>query len=304
MAQVVERYLGVVEAVGSSPATQTSLKASANAEAFFMPSERRITLIKKLIGTKAFYRKVMMLVIPIMLQNGITNLVSMVDNIMVGTVGTEQMSAVAIVNQLMFVFNLAIFGMVSGVGIFTAQYYGKGDTDGIKQTVRLKLVSSVIILVLAILLFIFFGSFLINSYLHEGSEPMNLELAFEEAKKYLAIMLSGLVPFVIAQVYGSTLREVEQPVLPMVSGIIAVFINLIFNYLLIFGHFGFPKLGVSGAAIATVISRFAECIITVAVCHIKRNESTFFKSLYRKFSISVSITKIVLPKALPLLANT
>lgn len=260
-------------------------------------------MLKSFIGDKAFYRKVMMLVLPIMLQNGITNLVSMVDNIMVGAIGTEQMSAVAIVNQLLFVFNLAIFGMVSGVGIFTAQYFGKGDNNGIKETVRLKLVTSIIILIISILIFVFFGSFLIDSYLHEGTEPMNLELAFEEAKKYLAIMLTGLVPFVIAQVYGSTLREVERPVLPMVSGIIAVFINLIFNYILIFGHFGSPKLGVSGAAIATVISRFAECIITVAVCHFKRSEYTFFKSLYRRFRISLSVTKLVLPKALPLLMN-
>ena len=109
-------------------------------------------MLKSFIGDKAFYRKVMMLVLPIMLQNGITNLVSMVDNIMVGAIGTEQMSAVAIVNQLLFVFNLAIFGMVSGVGIFTAQYFGKGDNNGIKETVRLKLVTSIIILIISILI--------------------------------------------------------------------------------------------------------------------------------------------------------
>ena len=268
-----------------------------------MLSGRRINMFKKLIGTKAFYKKVMLLVLPIMLQNGITNLVSMVDNIMVGTIGTEQMSAVAIVNQLMFVFNLAIFGMVSGVGIFTAQYFGKGDNDGIRQSVRLKLVSSIIILAISIIIFIFFGSALINSYLHEGSEPMDLALAFDQAKIYLSIMLIGLVPFVITQVYGSTFREVERPVIPMVASIIAVAVNLAFNYFLIFGTCGFQKLGVAGAAIATVISRFVECIITVSVCHIKRNEFTFIKSLYRNFSIKPELIKRVLPKALPLLAN-
>ena len=260
-------------------------------------------MLKQFIGTKAFYKKVMMLVLPIMLQNGITNLVSMVDNIMVGMVGTEQMSAVAIVNQLMFVFNLAIFGMVSGVGIFTAQYFGKGDENGIKQTVRLKLISSIAILTISILIFVFFGSDLITSYLHEGTEPMDLTLAFNEAKKYLSIMLVGLVPFVITQVYGSTFREIERPLVPMAAGIIAVFVNLFFNYLLIFGKFGFPKLGVTGAAIATVTSRFVECIITVVICHIKRSEFNFAKSLYRSFKIDSSLVKSVLPKALPLLAN-
>ena len=260
-------------------------------------------MLNKFIGTKAFYKKVMMLVLPIMLQNGITNLVSMVDNIMVGAIGTEQMSAVAIVNQLMFVFNLAIFGMVSGVGIFTAQYFGKGDEKGIKETVRLKLITSIAILGISLAIFLVFGSNLINSYLHEGTEPMDLTLAFNEAKNYLSIMLMGLLPFVITQVYGSTAREVERPIIPMVSSIIAVVVNLVFNYMLIFGKFGFPKLGVSGAAIATVISRFVECIITVAVCHAKRKNLTFAKGLYRGFKIDPSLVKLVLPKAIPLLAN-
>lgn len=260
-------------------------------------------MIKRFIGDKTFYKKVMMLVLPIMLQNGITNLVSMVDNIMIGTVGTEQMSAVAIVNQILFVFNLAVFGMTSGVGIFTAQYFGKSDNNGIKETVRIKLVSSVIILFAAILIFSFAGSSLINSYLHEGSQEMDLALALSEGNNYLGIMLIGLIPFVIAQVYGGTLREVERPIIPMVSGVIAVFVNLFFNYILIFGHFGFPKLGVSGAAIATVISRFVECIITVTVCHVKRREFGFIKGLYRNFIIPIDAVKRILPKALPLLLN-
>jgi len=116
-------------------------------------------------------------------------------------------------------------------------------------------------------------------------------------------MIIGIIPFVIAKVYGGTLREVERPVIPMVSGIIAVFVNLIFNYLLIFGHLGFPKLGVSGAAIATVISRFVECFITVSVCHIKRTEFCFIKGLYRNFKIPVETVKRILPKAVPLLLN-
>ena len=260
-------------------------------------------MLTSFIGNKAFYKKVMMLVLPIMLQNGITNLVSMVDNIMVGAIGTEQMSAVAIVNQLLFVFNLAVFGIVSGIGIFTAQYYGKGDNDGIKHTVRLKIVCSIIILAVSLLIFIFGGSALINSYLHDSSDPMNLTLAFDEAKKYLSIMLIGLVPFVITQVYGSTLREAEKPIIPMAASIISVAVNLLFNALLIFGYFGFPRLGVAGAAIATVIARIVECIITVSVCHVKRNQFTFVKGLYKKFSIPKEMIKRVLPTALPLLAN-
>ena len=84
-------------------------------------------VLRKYIGTKEFYKMVLLVVIPIIIQNGITNFVSLLDNIMVGQVGTEQMSGVAIVNQLIVVFNICVFGGVSSAGIFTAQYYGQGN---------------------------------------------------------------------------------------------------------------------------------------------------------------------------------
>lgn len=260
-------------------------------------------MLKKFIGDRTFYKKVMLLVLPIMLQNGITNLVNMVDNLMVGRLGTVEMSAVSIVNQLLFVFNLAIFGMISGIGIFTAQYFGKNDEKGIRETVRLKLVCAAVILIIALIVFTFFGSTLINAYLHDSTEDIDIGLALIHGEKYLSIMLIGLIPFVITQVYGGTLRETEKPVIPMVSGIIAVFINMIFNLLLIFGLLGFPRLGVSGAAIATVISRFVECAIVVTICHVRRKEFTFIKGLYRKFVIPIDTVKKILPKAVPLLLN-
>ena len=88
--------------------------------------------IKKYIGNKKFYGMVLTIAIPIMIQNGITNFVSLLDNIMVGQIGTEQMSGVAIVNQLIFVFNLCIFGAISGIGIFGAQFFGKKDYEGVR----------------------------------------------------------------------------------------------------------------------------------------------------------------------------
>lgn len=89
---------------------------------------------RKFIGDKRFYLMVLGVAMPIMIQNGITNFVSLLDNIMVGQVGTEQMSGVAIVNQLLFIYNLCIFGGVSGAGIFTAQYFGQGNDEGVRNT--------------------------------------------------------------------------------------------------------------------------------------------------------------------------
>ena len=99
-------------------------------------------MFKKLIGTKEFYKSVMAICLPIMLQNGITNFVSMLDNIMVGQVGTEQMSGVAIVNQLLFIMTVMLFGGNAGAGIFTAQYYGNKDMDGVRYTARFKFIIS------------------------------------------------------------------------------------------------------------------------------------------------------------------
>ena len=87
-------------------------------------------MFRKFIGDRAFYRRALMVAVPMIIQNGITNFVSLLDNIMVGQIGTEQMSGVAIVNQLIFVYNLAIFGAVSAASIFGAQYLGKGNHNG------------------------------------------------------------------------------------------------------------------------------------------------------------------------------
>ena len=112
---------------------------------------------KKFIGDKAFYKMVLAIAVPIMIQNGITNFVSLLDNIMVGQIGTEQMSGVAIVNQLIFVYNLCIFGGVSGAGIFTAQYYGQKDDEGIRHTFRFKIWMALLLTIGAITVFLIWG---------------------------------------------------------------------------------------------------------------------------------------------------
>lgn len=134
--------------------------------------------LKKFIGDKKFYAMVLAVALPIMLQNGITNFVSLLDNIMVGQVGTEQMSGVAIVNQLFFVFNLCIFGAVSGAGIFTAQFFGKNDEEGIRQTLRFKYLAGVVLTAVAVLVFVLLQTPLISLYLHDGSVEGDLELTF------------------------------------------------------------------------------------------------------------------------------
>ena len=123
--------------------------------------------LKNLVGTKEFYKKVLFIAIPIILQNGITNFVGLLDNIMVGQVGTDQMSGVSIVNQLFFVFNLSIFGGISGAGIFSAQYYGKGSHEGVRQTFCFKIITCILIAVIGLVVLTGFDKPLIDMFLHE-----------------------------------------------------------------------------------------------------------------------------------------
>ena len=260
-------------------------------------------LLKKFIGDRVFYRKVLAVSIPIMVQTGITNFVSLLDNIIVGRLGTEQMSGVSIVNQFIFVFNLLIFGAVSAAGIFTAQYHGLGNAEGERHTFRFKFLINAIAALLGILIFAFFDDFLISLFLHTGSAEGDLSLTLEYGKQYLLIMLFGLLPYALSQVYASTMRETEQTIVPMIASIVAVLVNFVLNYILIFGKFGAPALGVKGAAIATVISRFSELLILVIWGHTHTRQCRYLVGAFRSFRIPKKLFLGIISKGLPLMAN-
>lgn len=250
-----------------------------------------------------YYKRMLVVAIPIMIQNGITNFVSMLDNIMVGQVGTIEMTGVSIVNQLIFVFNLCIFGAMSGAGIFTAQFFGKKDEDGVKSTLQYKLVTSALLTAVGIAVFIVLGDLLISAYIQEDSAPADIAAVMEYGKSYLKIMLLGTLPFALSQAYASTLRETTDRVVPMVATITAVFVNLILNYILIFGHFGAPKMGIEGAAIATVISRYVEFAILFIWSHSHKKKYPYIKKLFTHTSITKQQVKKITLVSLPLLIN-
>ena len=258
---------------------------------------------KKFIGDKAFYRYLIFLAFPMIVQNGITSFVSFLDNIMVGQIGTEPMSGVAIVNQLFFVFNICIFGGVSGAGIFSAQFFGKGDYEGQKYTFRFKLYACLLITAIACVLFHFLDEPLISLYLNDEGSVGNTRLALSYGKEYLAIMILGLLPFAVSQTYVSTIRETGQTFVPMVSGIVAVITNLVLDYVLIFGAFGAPELGVAGAAIATVIARYTECLIVVVWAHRHLDKNPYLIGVYKGLRIPGSILADIFRKGLPLMFN-
>ncbi len=260
-------------------------------------------MMSKFIGNKSFYKMVLLIAVPIMIQNGITNFVSLLDNIMIGQVGTEQMSGAAIVNQLIFVYNLCMFGGVSGAGIFTAQYYGQGNEEGIRQTMRFKFWMALAVTGLTILLLLGGGTFLINAYLSGDGSAEDAMATLRYGKQYLHIMLLGLPAFAVVQIYASTLRECGQTILPMKSGIVAVFVNLAFNYILIYGKMGFPRLGVRGAAIATVLSRYVEMLIVIYFVHRDTKTYSFMEGLYHTMKLPKDLVIKIIKKGSPLLFN-
>ncbi len=259
--------------------------------------------LRSYIGDRAFYKRVLAITVPMIIQNAVTNLVNLLDNLMVGTLGTEQMSGVAIVNQFIFVFNLAIFGAISGAGIFTAQFNGRGDTEGVRHTLRVKLVMVLVIAAIGIGIIGGAGDLLINSYLHESTDGSDLVLTFESGKKYLSLILIGLLPFAVSQAYASTLRETGETVVPMIASVASIATNFVFNGLLIFGLFGLPALGVSGAAIATALSRFVELAILLVYTHTNREKCPFATGLFKNFRVPSALVKQIIIKGAPILLN-
>lgn len=262
-----------------------------------------MTLKRRYFGDKAFYKRLFLVMLPIVIQNAITNFVSMLDNLMVGRLGTEEMSGVSIANTLIFVYNLCIFGAVSGAGIFTAQYHGKEDHEGVRYSFRFKLMIATVLTGLAILLLLTKGDVLISLYLQGEGDPAEAARILQFAKDYLAVILIGLIPSAIAQAFASTLRETDKGVPPMVAGLIAVGVNLTLNYILIFGNFGAPRLGVVGAAIATVVSRFVELGIVAGWTLKNPAKAPFIRGAFRSMRVPKQLCLEIVKKGFPLMLN-
>lgn len=258
---------------------------------------------KKYIGDRALYRQFLILSVPMVLQNCITTFVSLLDNIMVGRVGTLQMSGVSIVNEFNFIFYLTIFGGLSGAGIFGTQFFGKKDAEGQKYTVRFRILLSLVIAGITLLLFTFYDEQLISIFLSKtNTAEMNAE-ALIYAKAYMSAFRIGLIPFAVGQVYASVIRECGETRIPMMAAISAIGANLFLNYGLIFGNFGMPELGVVGAAIATVAAKCIEAAVMIIWAHTHPAQNPYITGLYHSFYIPGALARQIILKGTPLLFN-
>ena len=261
-------------------------------------------MLKRYIGDRAFYRHTLSIALPIIFQNLITNFVSLLDNIMVGQLSTAEISAVTIANNnLLFIFNLCLFGGAAGAGIFTTQFHGSGDREGVRHTFRFKMYICVGLAAVGAAIFLLAGTPLIHLYLLGEGDPTLAAETLRHGQDYLNTMLWGMLPFALTNAYASTLRETGHPTVPMIAGLVAMVVNLVGNYILIFGNFGAPAMGVTGAAIATVISRFAEMGIVMVWTHFNPEKNPWIRGAYRSLYIPGQLLKHVAVKGILLMLN-
>lgn len=259
--------------------------------------------MKKFIGNKAFYKEVFAIILPIMIQQGITTFVGLLDNVMVGQLNGDAISGVAIANQIMFIVTICYIGGLAGPGIFIAQYFGAKNDNALKEAFRAKIILTVFITIIAMVLLFIFKEPMIRSFAKSdsGSSGIYNEAVIKYGVQYLGIMIMSLPVFGIIQLFASTFREIKETKVPMFAGIAAVLVNLSLNSLLIFGLFGFPRLEVRGAAIATIIARVVEVSILIYIAY--KNEMIFTQNIFKHFYIEPKRFKLMLRKTLPLLSN-
>ncbi len=262
------------------------------------------SILRRYVGDRAFYKKVLLLVVPIIIQTGVTNFVNLLDNVMVGALGTEQMSGVSISNQLIFIYNLTIFGGMSGAAIFGAQFFGVRDYAGMRSTMRFKLLFGALIAAAAILILSLFGDRLVLLFLdNRANADTDISGTLRAAGSYIRCMLWGLPAFMLVSVYAGTLRESGETVVPMAASVTAIAVNLVGNWIFIFGHFGLPAMGVVGAALATVLSRYVELAIVVVYSHTHADRFPYVRGLYRGITVPRELTKRICITGAPLVLN-
>ena len=234
-----------------------------------------------LLNKKAFLKKMIFIGFPMVLQSAISNLLNFIDNIMVGGLGTVAIEAVSIVNQIFFVYICVLCGTISGAGVFGTQFFGKKDYEGVKKIFQIKWIFSIFIILCTILVFYLLKSYIVDLYLHKCNAERRLEI-LNAVNLYLPFIVLSAIPFGIRKIYASTLNESGNTKITMYSSVVAVISNTILNYSLIYGKFGFPVLGIRGAAIATFISRF------------KSIYSNFVVTREYFFKITKNITPLIL----------
>ena len=248
----------------------------------------------KLTRDRSFYKNALNIAIPIALQNLITFSVSMADTVMVGRLGEINLSAVAIANHLQFILMVLIFGVGGGASVMASQYYGKKDIDSIHKVMSIMYRLCIIITIIFILIAIFIPKQFIHIYTTDKEVIL-------QGIKYLKILSISYIFYSITNCTISVLRSVKTVRISLLVYSISLIVNIFFNYVFIFGKFGIKPMGVQGAAIATVISRFSEFMTTlIFIIYFEKKINLKFKNLIK---LDSKIIKVFTKTSTPIILN-
>lgn len=247
------------------------------------------TYLRSIFEDKKFLKKTIAIGIPIAVQALLNTTLNLVDTMMIGSLGESTIAAVGLANKVFFVFTLLLFGIVSGSSILTAQYWGKRDVKNIRRVLGISLIIGLSGAVIFMLAGLFIPKVVMSIFTpSEGTISIGAS--------YLAIVALSYPLTAITNCYISLLRATNQVKAPVFISIVSILVNVVLNYTLIYGNFGAPKLGVQGAAIATVIARLVECLSILAVVYISKGPAAakikelvaFDKEFIKKYLITVS----------------
>lgn len=250
--------------------------------------------MKKFFGNKAFYLATMSIALPIMAQQFVTSFVNLIDNIMLGSVGSLALTSVTVANRVYLIFNSTMFGICGAAGIFIAQYYGAKDREKCQKILNINLTCGLIVASLFVIALLVIPRQLMEIF---TSNPV----VIEESLKYIQFALLTYIPYALSFSIMMALRAVGINKIQLFVGTVSVVINTTLNYMLIFGHFGFPALGVQGAAIATAIARFVEMFIYLVI--LIRRKHLFYISLFELIHLDTRLIRSMVRKAIPLTVN-
>lgn len=217
-------------------------------------------MIKLLTGDRQFYKTLFHLALPIALQSLIMTSLNLVDTVMVGQLGESNIAAVALGNQIFFLLSLFLFGVSSGSSVFIAQFWGKRDVLSIRKVLGLSLLCSVSVSFLVMITILLIPGQILSIF---SKDPDVIRIGSE----YLRTVCFCYIPTSISFCFASTLRSTGQARLPVFASAIALSVNTLLNYILIFGKLGFPAMGAKGAAIATVIARLFELMMILGAAY-------------------------------------
>ncbi|HEY8391112.1 MAG TPA: MATE family efflux transporter [Capillibacterium sp.] len=247
-----------------------------------------------LCGERAFYQKMLSLAIPVMLQNFISSFLNMIDTTMVGKLGETAIAAVGIANQYFFFFNMFMIGIGAGCAVFIAQFWGSQDVKNIRRVLGVGLASALAVATLFMVAGFLFPRRIIMLFSHD---PQIITVG----ARYLQVVLISYLFTAVTFVYNFAFRSVGNALQPMVISAVALFTNAFFNYVLIFGKWGAPALGVTGAALATVIARVVEAVVLVVSVY--RRSWVLAASFGELTDFTFTFTKKAYRTIIPVLLN-